>query len=167
MDHMQWLGDTIEEIAAEKAGIIKPGATAVIAQQQVAAAEILLERAALVGATVAREGFEFGVLSREVAVGGQQLVLQGLRGTYGDVYLPLFGAYQASNAACALAAAEAFAGVPETLPGEDGSTITLGRGLSTEGLDPDLVRAGLRQGELTRTARHPAALADGHRGRGP
>jgi dihydrofolate synthase/folylpolyglutamate synthase len=167
LDHMQWLGDTIEEIATEKAGIIKPGATAVIAQQQVAAAEILLEHAALVGATVAREGFEFGVLSREVAVGGQQLVLQGLRGTYGDVYLPLFGAYQASNAACALAAAEAFAGVPETLPGEDGSTITLGRGLSTAGLDPDLVRAGFARasspGRLDILRRSPTVIADaGH-----
>src|SRR6201996_7101295 len=140
LDHMQWLGDTVEAIATEKAGIIKPGATAVIAQQQVAAAEILLEHAALVGATVAREGFEFGVLTRELAVGGQQLVLQGLRGIYGEVFLPLFGAYQASNAACALAATEAFAGVSETVsanagPGDDGrDTITLGPGLSSEGL---------------------------------
>src|SRR5579859_5656238 len=109
MDHMQWLGDTIEEIAAEKAGIIKPGAIAVLAQQQVAAAEVLLERAASVGASVAREGFEFGVLSRELAVGGQQLDLKGLRDTYSDIYLPLFGAHQAANAACALAAVEAFA----------------------------------------------------------
>src|SRR6201995_1462660 len=120
MDHMQWLGDPIEAIATEKSGIIKPGATAVIAQQpQPAAAEILLERAALVGASVVREGFEFGVLSRELALGGQQLVLQGLRGVYGDVFLPLFGAYQASNAACALAAVEAFAGVSETTVNED------------------------------------------------
>ena len=167
MDHMQWLGDTIEEIATEKAGIIKPGATAVIAQQQVAAAEILLERAALVGATVAREGFEFGVISREVAVGGQQLVLQGLRGIYGDVYLPLFGAYQASNAACALAAVEAFAGVSETTVNEDGSTVTLGPGLSTEGLDPDLVRAGFARasspGRLDILRRSPTVIADaGH-----
>ncbi len=167
MDHMRWLGDTIEEIATEKAGIIKPGATAVIAQQQVAAAEILLQRAALVGATVAREGFEFGVLTREVAVGGQQLVLQGLRGTYGDIYLPLFGAHQASNAACALAAVEAFAGVAETVPGEDGSTITLGRGLSSAGLDPDLVRAGFARasspGRLDILRRSPTVIADaGH-----
>ncbi len=167
MDHMQWLGDTIEAIATEKAGIIKPGATAVIAQQPVAAAEILLERAALVGATVAREGFEFGVLAREVAVGGQQLVLQGLRGTYGDVYLPLFGAYQASNAACALAAVEAFAGVAETAQNEDGSTVTLGPGLSSEGLDPDLVRAGLARasspGRLDILRRSPTVIADaGH-----
>jgi len=110
---------------------------------------------------VAREGFEFGVLSREVAVGGQQMVLQGLRGTYGDVYLPLFGAHQASNAACAPGRPwKAFAGVAQTAQNEDGSTITLGPGLSSEGLDPDLVRAGLAPGELTGAARHPAALAE-------
>jgi len=167
MDHMQWLGDTIEEIATEKAGIIKPGATAVIAQQQVAAAEILLQRAALVGATVAREGFEFGVIARELAVGGQQLGLQGLRGIYGDVFLPLFGAYQASNAACALAAVEAFAGVSETTTNEDGSTVTLCPGLSTEGLDPDLVRSGFARasspGRLDILRRSPTVIADaGH-----
>ena len=167
MDHMQWLGSTIEEIATEKAGIIKPGATAVIAQQQVAAAEILLQRAALVGASVAREGFEFGVLTREVAVGGQQLVLKGLRDTYGDIYLPMFGAHQASNAACALAAVEAFAGVSQTAVNEDGSTITLGPGLSADGLDPDLVRAGLAKstspGRLDILRRSPTVIADaGH-----
>jgi dihydrofolate synthase / folylpolyglutamate synthase len=62
---------------------------------------------------VAREGVEFGVLSREQAVGGQQLALRGLRGTYEDIFLPLFGLHQASNAACALAAVEAFAGVSD------------------------------------------------------
>ena len=97
MDHMQYLGDTLEAIASEKAGIIKPGAVAILAQQQLAAAEVLLAQAASVGATVAREGIEFGVLAREMAVGGQQLVLQGLRGTYPDVYLPLFGEHQASE----------------------------------------------------------------------
>jgi folylpolyglutamate synthase/dihydrofolate synthase len=167
LDHMQWLGDTIEAIATEKAGIIKPGATAVLAQQQVAAAEILLQRAVSVGAAVAREGFEFGVLTREVAVGGQQLVLKGLRDTYGDIYLPLFGAYQASNAACALAAVEAFAGVSETAVNEDGSTITLGPGLSGDGLDPDLVRAGFARasspGRLDILRRSPTVIADaGH-----
>jgi folylpolyglutamate synthase/dihydrofolate synthase len=166
MDHMQWLGDTIEEIATEKAGIIKPGAVAVLAQQQVEAAEVLLERVALVGATVAREGFEFGVLNRELALGGQQLTLQGLRGTYDDIFLPLFGEYQASNAAVALAAVEAFAGVPVTEPvGDDGSTITLGPGLSDRaGLDPDLVRAGFAKvsspGRLDILRRSPTVIAD-------
>jgi dihydrofolate synthase/folylpolyglutamate synthase len=168
LDHMQYLGSTVEEIATEKSGIIKPGATAVIAQQpEVAAAEILLQSAAAAGATVAREGFEFGVLTREVAVGGQQLVLKGLRDTYGDVFLPLFGAYQASNAACALAAVEAFAGVSETTVNSDGSIITLGPGLSDEGLNPDLVRAGFARatspGRLDILRRSPAVIADaGH-----
>src|SRR5580698_4078147 len=111
LDHTRVLGGTVEEIAAEKAGIIKPGAVAVIGQQPLGAAEVLIRHAAEVGATVAREGIEFGVLAREQAVGGQQLTLRGLRGVYEDVYLPLFGEYQASNAACALAAVEAFAGV--------------------------------------------------------
>jgi len=109
IDHTRYLGDTVEEIAAEKAGIIKAGSVAIIAQQPVAAAEVLLRRAADVGASVAREGLEFGVTSRELAVGGQQLNIHGLRGNYDDLLLPLFGEYQAGNAACALAAVEAFA----------------------------------------------------------
>jgi dihydrofolate synthase / folylpolyglutamate synthase len=170
MDHMQWLGDTIELIAGEKAGIIKPGATVIMAQQQVAAAEVLLQEAANQGAIVAREGFEFGVLAREIAVGGQQLVLQGLKETYADIYLPLFGAHQASNAACALAAVEAFAGVAEPLSdeyGPDDREITLGPGLSSAGLDADLVREGFAKasspGRLDILRRSPTVIADaGH-----
>ena len=109
IDHTRYLGSTIQAIAADKAGIIKPGAVAVLAQQQLEAAEMLLRRVAEVGAAVAREGLEFGVTSRELAVGGQLLGVRGLLGSYEDLFLPLFGAYQASNAACALAAVEAFA----------------------------------------------------------
>jgi dihydrofolate synthase/folylpolyglutamate synthase len=110
LDHERFLGSTVVEIATEKAGIIKPGAVAVIAQQEVDAGEVLLEKAAAVGATVAREGLEFGVLSREVAVGGQLVSLRGLGGDYADLFLSLYGAHQAGNAACALAAVEAFLG---------------------------------------------------------
>jgi dihydrofolate synthase/folylpolyglutamate synthase len=110
IDHTRYLGSTIEEIAGEKAGIIKPGSIAILGQQQLAAAEVLLRRAAEVGAAVAREGHEFGVLARELAVGGQALAVRGLAGEYQDLLLPLFGEYQAGNAACALAAVEAFGG---------------------------------------------------------
>ncbi len=110
LDHERFLGSTEVEIATEKAGIIKTGALAVLAQQDVDVAEVLLERAAEVQATVAREGLEFGVLSREVAVGGQLVNLRGLGGDYEDVFLPLYGAHQAGNAACALAAVEGFLG---------------------------------------------------------
>lgn len=114
VDHARYLGNTVAEIAADKAGIIKPGAVAVLAQQPPAAAEALLRRAGEVGASVAREGLEFGVISRELAVGGQQVSIRGLLGDYEDLYLPLFGDYQAGNLACALAAVEAFARTPGT-----------------------------------------------------
>jgi dihydrofolate synthase/folylpolyglutamate synthase len=109
LDHTAYLGGTVEEIATDKAGIIKPGAVAVLAQQPLPAAEALLRRVVTVGASVVREGLEFGVLNRDLAVGGQRLDLRGLRGDYTDIVLPLFGAYQAGNAAVALAAVEAFA----------------------------------------------------------
>ena len=116
LDHRAILGDTIEEIAAEKAGIIHEGTVLVTAQQPVEAAEVLLRRAVEVGATVAREGIDFGVVSRSVAVGGQLVTIQGLGRTYSDVLLPLHGAHQAGNAACALAAVEALLGAGSREP---------------------------------------------------
>ncbi|MEV4501042.1 bifunctional tetrahydrofolate synthase/dihydrofolate synthase [Streptomyces klenkii] len=111
LDHTDRLGSTPGEIAGEKGGIVKQDATVVLAQQPVDAAQVLLKRAVDVDATVAREGMEFGVVSREVAVGGQQLTLRGLGGEYPEVFLPLYGAHQAHNAAVALAAVEAFFGI--------------------------------------------------------
>jgi dihydrofolate synthase/folylpolyglutamate synthase len=118
VDHANYLGGTAVEIAREKAGIIKPGAIAILAQQTADVAAVLLERAAEVGATVAREGLEFGVVGRAAAVGGQVVTLQGLRGRYDELFLPLYGAHQAQNAAAALAAVEAFVGGDEPL-GDD------------------------------------------------
>ncbi|OIJ95859.1 bifunctional tetrahydrofolate synthase/dihydrofolate synthase [Streptomyces monashensis] len=111
LDHTDRLGGTPAEIAGEKSGIIKQDATVILAQQPVDAAQVLLKKAVEVDATVAREGLEFGVVARQVAVGGQLLTLRGLGGEYPEVYLPLHGAYQAHNAAVALAAVEAFFGV--------------------------------------------------------
>jgi dihydrofolate synthase/folylpolyglutamate synthase len=110
VDHVNYLGSDIEGIAAEKAGIIKPGSVAVLAQQPPEVARVLAARSVGVDATVAREGMEFGVLQRDVAVGGQQLKLQGLGGVYDKIFLPLHGAHQSRNAALALAAAEVFFG---------------------------------------------------------
>ncbi|WTW94785.1 bifunctional folylpolyglutamate synthase/dihydrofolate synthase [Streptomycetaceae bacterium NBC_01309] len=111
VDHSEKLGDTPAEIAVEKSGIIKQGALAVLAQQPLQAAETLLRRSVEVGATVAREGMEFGVVRRDLAVGGQMVTLRGLAGEYDGIFLPLHGAHQAHNAAVALAAVEAFFGV--------------------------------------------------------
>jgi dihydrofolate synthase/folylpolyglutamate synthase len=147
LDHMQWLGDTIHDIATAKAGIIHSGATLVCAAQDEEAAEPILRRCAEVGATVAREGGEFGVLGRTLAVGGQVLTLQGLGGVYDDVYLPLHGAYQAQNAAVALAAAEVFLGAD-----------------SGRQLDAETVREGFSgtssPGRLERVRNAPTILLD-------
>ena len=117
VDHARYLGGTPAAIAAEKAGIIKPGSVAVMAEQSPEVAEVLLQRAAEVGASVVREGTDFGVVTRVPAVGGQLVSLQGLRARYDDVFLPLYGAHQAQNAAVALAAVESFTGA-QTLDGE-------------------------------------------------
>ncbi|OEV12098.1 dihydrofolate synthase [Streptomyces nanshensis] len=111
LDHVERLGDTPEKIAGEKSGIVKKDATVVLAQQPVEAASVVLKQAAALDATVAREGLEFGVLSREVAVGGQLLTLRGLGGEYPEIFLPMHGAHMAHNAAIALAAVEAFFGI--------------------------------------------------------
>ena len=110
LDHMEYLGSTITEIAATKAGIIKEQGFIVLAQQTPEAAVELLRRAAEVGADVAREGLEYSIDSRAIAVGGQLVSITGLRGHYDDIFLPLHGKHQASNAAAALIAVEAFFG---------------------------------------------------------
>jgi dihydrofolate synthase/folylpolyglutamate synthase len=115
VDHTRLLGADPVTIAGEKAGIIKPGGTTVMSQQSLDVFEVLLRRAAEVGAQVAREGIEFGVVSRTLAVGGQVLSLKGLGAEYEDLYVPLHGEYQAHNAAVAVAAVEALLGAsPET-----------------------------------------------------
>jgi dihydrofolate synthase/folylpolyglutamate synthase len=113
LDHTEYLGETLTEIAQTKAGIIKEGGFVVLAQQEPECAVELLKQAALVGADIAREGVEYSVLSRSVAVGGQLLTIQGAKDVYADIFIPLHGKHQASNAAAALVAVEAFFGDQE------------------------------------------------------
>ena len=110
LDHMEYLGNTLSEIAKTKAGIIKEGSFVVLAEQEPEAAKELLKKAAEVGADIAREGLEYSIDSRAVAVGGQLISVTGLRGHYDEIFLPLHGRHQASNAAAALVAVEAFFG---------------------------------------------------------
>jgi dihydrofolate synthase/folylpolyglutamate synthase len=110
VDHAAYLGDDIVGIAGEKAGIIKPGAQVVVAQQEPAVLDVFARRAAEVGATMVVEGADFGVIEQFTAVGGQQLSIQGLGARYDDIYVPLHGAHQGQNAACAIAAVESFLG---------------------------------------------------------
>jgi dihydrofolate synthase / folylpolyglutamate synthase len=148
LDHTQYLGDTVVQIAGEKAGIIKAESVAILAAQPQEAAAELLKRATEVQAAVAREGLEFGVLDRRVAVGGQFLTVQGLGGIYDEIFLPLHGAHQAQNAAVALAAVEAF----------------FGADAASGAIDVDTVRAafaGVRSpGRLEPIRSAPAILLD-------
>jgi dihydrofolate synthase/folylpolyglutamate synthase len=110
LDHQEYLGNTIAEIAHTKAGIFREGKPSVLAHQTREAAEVLIRESAKCESIPLREGLDFALLRRDVAVGGQLLSIQGLGGTYDDIFLPLYGRHQASNAALALVAVEAFLG---------------------------------------------------------
>jgi dihydrofolate synthase/folylpolyglutamate synthase len=83
----------------------------ILAAQEPAAATKLLAKVAEKSAIPYRQGVEFSLAKRDLAVGGQMIAINGIFGEYTDIFLPLYGAHQASNAAIALAAVEAFAGV--------------------------------------------------------
>ena len=111
LDHMEYLGETIEEIARTKAGIIKPESHVVLAAQEPEVARILLEKVVEKSAIPYREGLEFALIKRDIAVGGQLISVRGVHSEYTDIYLPLHGAHQGANAAVAIATVEAFVGV--------------------------------------------------------
>lgn len=118
VDHERWLGHTVVEIAGEKAGIIKEGATLVLAEQTEDADGVILAVAAERGARVLREGVDLEVPERFPAVGGQLVSLRTPAGLYTEVYLPQYGAHQAHNALLALAAAEALLSGGRALDGD-------------------------------------------------
>jgi dihydrofolate synthase / folylpolyglutamate synthase len=179
-DHSEYLGDTLADIAGEKAGIIKPSSAVVLAAQDAEALEVLIATARQLEAPTAVEGVHFGVLERLVAVGGQQLSLRGLGGDYPEVFLPLFGEHQAHNAAAALAAVESFFGVgdpaaapapagPQADPAdvdlrEPGEVAADVPAAAPRQLDPAVVRAGFAAvsspGRLEVVRRAPTVVVD-------
>ena len=141
LDHAEILGPGLDDIAREKAGIVKPGSILVLGETSDALAPVF--RAA--GADQVWElGRHFGVVSDRVAVGGRLVSLRTHGAQYDDVFLPVHGAHQATNAALALAAAEAFFGGP--VPDD----------VVTEAF------AGLElPGRMEVMGRHPLVLIDG------
>ncbi|HET8601387.1 MAG TPA: folylpolyglutamate synthase/dihydrofolate synthase family protein [Segeticoccus sp.] len=146
IDHERFLGSSVEQIATEKSGIIKADAIAVSSEQLPEVLQILRDRAEEVGADLAVEGERFGVLTRELAVGGQQVSVRGLAGDYPDLFLPLHGMHQAHNLATAIAAVEAFLGGGE------------------QRLDPQVLGAALADvtspGRLEIVRRSPTVMVD-------
>lgn len=138
LDHQDYLGETIAEIAGEKAGILTAGATAVIASQPEGdAADVLRERIIELGAEAAFEDEQIGVLARTPGVGGQMITLQGIADRYEDVFLSLLGEHQAHNALLAVAAAEALLGGDSPL---DGELLTAALGSATSPGRAEVVR---------------------------
>ncbi len=144
-DHTNILGNTREEIAIEKAGIIKRDSLAVIGEEDPAIVEIFRRQALDVGAEgMWRRGTEFACTENLVALGGRVISVRTPSAEYEDVFMPLYGAHQGENASLAIAATEAFFGAP---------------------LDYDVVNEALEHievpGRLEIVGRHPLVLLDG------
>ena len=135
---------TVDEVAKEKAGIIKPGATVVVGDPSPVTLSVVETRAAELGSPTVVRGRDYLIDGPTPAVGGQQITVRTKAGEYADLFLPLFGAHQAENAAAAIVACEAF----------------LGRELSH-----DMLRAALSgvasPGRLEVVSRHPLVVLDG------
>jgi dihydrofolate synthase / folylpolyglutamate synthase len=109
VDHVEYLGPTREQIAAEKAGIVKLGSILVLGETDPGLVDTFRDRGAR---KVEARGDDFGVAANRPAHGGRLVDLFTPDARYDNVYLPLHGAHQADNAAAALTAAEAFLGRP-------------------------------------------------------
>jgi dihydrofolate synthase/folylpolyglutamate synthase len=141
IDHVEYLGPTREGIAKEKSGIVKPGSTLILGETDPELAHVFEGAGAN---EVWRQGVDFACVENELAVGGRALTMRTPAGLYEQVYLPLLGAHQGDNAACALAAAEAFFGAP---------------------VEADLVEeamaAATSPGRMEIMGRHPLCILDG------
>ena len=145
LDHTKILGDTVEEIARDKGGIIKPGATVVTAPQTAGVIAELEAACARAGAELVRTGERYGWRVTGFDLRGQSFRVEGPSGAW-DAWLPLLGEHQAENAVCAIAAAEALAA--------RGHAVT--RAATLEGL------AKVRwPGRLEVLAERPLVVADG------
>jgi dihydrofolate synthase / folylpolyglutamate synthase len=143
LDHPE-LGSTIEEVAREKAAIIKKGSTVLVQDSGPAELAAVEARAKEVEAPILVLGGDFHIRPRTVAVGGQQISVSTPHGQYKDLFLPLHGAHQADNAATAIAACEVF----------------MDRALSEEAVREGLAGA-TSPGRLEVASRNPPVVLDG------
>ena len=143
-DHTDILGTTIGQIAAEKLGIVKPGSMLVTGAMPEEALAVARATASDLEATHFQYTKDFRVEGADRGVGGWLVSINGTRGDYEDVFLPLHGRHQIANLAVAVAAAEALLGGP---------------------LDEDALRGGIASvtspGRLELVASSPLVLLDG------
>ncbi|MDQ6614441.1 MAG: Mur ligase family protein [Actinomycetota bacterium] len=141
LDHLEFLGPTLADVAREKAGIIKPGSTLVLSETRTDLVPIFEAEAD--GRVLVRDR-DFEIMSNELAVGGRLISLRTPAAEYWDVFLALHGRHQAYNFLDAAVAAEEFFGAP---------------------IEADLLAeaaATVRSpGRLEVVARHPLIVLDG------
>jgi len=144
-DHMDVLGNSLAEIAAEKCGIIKPASTVVISPQPDEAAEVIRETCRGCGAQLLTVGSDVTWEGLGFDLDGQRLRVQGRKGSY-ELSIPLLGQHQLDNAATAVAALEVLADKGFNIPRES-------------------VIKGLKQvswpGRFQILSRHPLLIVDG------
>lgn len=112
-DHTEFAGPTLEHIAREKSGIIKPGSAVVVGETDPVLVQLFRDAG---GASHLVRGDDFDVVEQQLALGGRLVSLRTPTTIYPDVFVPLHGRHQADNAAAALAAVEAFFAAP--VPGD-------------------------------------------------
>jgi dihydrofolate synthase/folylpolyglutamate synthase len=143
LDHPE-LGSSVQEVATEKAGIVKPGKTVVVREPPDEALKVIESRSSEVGATILLEGIDWEVVARRPAVGGQQFRVRGVHATYDELFLPMFGEHVVRNVAAAIVAVESF---------------------TEQSLDPDVTRSAVGAvripGRLEVMGRSPMVVLDG------
>lgn len=144
VDHREFLGATPAQNAQEKVGIMKPGCTAVVADQTPEVMDLIEAKAQSVDAHLVVLGKGLTVPVNDTAVGGRLMEIRTPEAVYEELFLPLHGAHQGRNLALAIAAAESLLNRP---------------------LDADLLRASLAQvtspGRMEILKRHPLVVVDG------
>jgi len=144
IDHTEYLGDTIELIAAEKSAILKQDGTLVTGPLPDQALDAVSHRVAETNANWIKSDEAFSVLDATIGVGGWQVSVNGVFGEYHELFLPLHGMHQVEHLATSIATAE----------------MLLGRAL-----DNDLLRiavaATTAPGRLEVVSRHPIVIVDG------
>ncbi len=144
-DHMDVLGNTLKEIAAEKVGIIKPNSTVVSSPQPQEVAGVIREACRLCRAQLIQVGSEVTWQGLGFDLSRQRLRVQGRKDSY-ELSLPLLGEHQLANAATAVAALEVLA--------------DKGFNISREGITGGLGRVSW-PGRFQILSRHPLVVVDG------
>jgi dihydrofolate synthase/folylpolyglutamate synthase len=162
-DHTDGQGDWRRAIAGEKAGIVRAGRPLVLGETAIDVRDLFLAEQP---DPFFECGRDFGVTATQMAVGGQQVDLFGPHGRYDEVFVSLLGAYQADNAAVALAAVEAFVGAPlgEEVVEQGFGTVRLPGRLEVAATGPLVLLDGAHNQEAARAVAEavPEVFFEGH-----